>query len=90
MGIMKSLLFEFLDEAEDNENTVVAWIKPNEIVVIIPSEDHNINLFLSRFVQTSKYDLDGYPNLKDKALVSLEDITKAEEEGENEDVVTFL
>ena len=74
MGYMKNALFEFLDEAEENEDTIIAWIKHNEAVVVIPSSDFNINPFLSRFIQVEAEVLSGYPELWEKAAACLEEL----------------
>ena len=88
MGFFKRALFEFLDEAEDNNNCIVAWIKSDEVVVIIPSDDKNINLFLSRFVQTSSQDLASYPSLQLKARASYSDILEEEDTvDETDDII---
>ena len=88
MGFFKRALFEFLDEADENQNSVVAWIKSDEVVVIIPSDDKNINLFLSRFVQTSAQDLASYPSLQSKGRESYSEILEDQDTvDETDDII---
>jgi len=88
MGYMKNALFEFLDEAEENEDTVIAWIKHDEVVVIIPSSDFNINPFLSRFIQADTETLSGYPELWEKATACLIELKEEDSVSDEEEYET--
>ena len=73
-------MLDFLDDADCSEDTIVAWLKGDEVAVIIPSKDVEINPFLSRFVQVDSKMLDGYPSLFNKANASYEDIISSEKD----------